>query len=81
VSGCALNNSGDIDHPILVDDDNDGLWSNMYLASLSYKYAITKDPYVKKRAQHTYEAIKRNHKVTGIPGLMARSTKPAGPYE
>ena len=44
-----------------------------YLAALSFQYAVTKDPQVKKWADETFEAIEILEKVTGVEGSIARS--------
>lgn len=44
-----------------------------YLATLSFQYAVTKDPLVKKWADESFEAIEILEKVTGVEGSIARS--------
>ena len=44
-----------------------------YLAALSFQYAVTNDPQVKKWANETFEAIEILEKVTGVEGSIARS--------
>eukprot|EP01116_Phalansterium_solitarium_P014972 TRINITY_DN3293_c0_g2_i1.p2 TRINITY_DN3293_c0_g2~~TRINITY_DN3293_c0_g2_i1.p2 ORF type:complete len:654 (+),score=269.04 TRINITY_DN3293_c0_g2_i1:3242-5203(+) len=53
--------------------DNDGLWTAVYVASQSFRYAVTKDPAVKQLAWQAFEAMEFLNNVTGIDGLMARS--------
>lgn len=43
------------------------------LAAYSYKYAITKDPKDRDLANQIFESIEKLEKVTGVPGLVARS--------
>ena len=43
------------------------------LAAYSHKYAITKDPKDRHIANQIFEAILKLEKVTGVPGLVARS--------
>ncbi len=43
------------------------------LAAYSHKYAITKDPKDRDIANKIFEAVLRLEKVTGVPGLVARS--------
>lgn len=43
------------------------------LAAYSYKYAITKDPNDREVADQIFGAILKLEKVTGVPGLVARS--------
>lgn len=58
--------------------DNDGLWTSIYVATQSFRYAVTKDPAVKQLAWKAFEAMEFLNNVTGIPGLMARSVLPVG---
>ncbi len=73
VSPSKLKTPGDLSTSRTVNNDNDGLWTSIYLAAESYRYAVTKDPEAKKSAIKTYEAMERLEIVTGIPGLPARS--------
>lgn len=60
--------------------DNDGLWTSMYLGSQAFRYAVTKEPAVKKHAWDLFETMERLIIVTGVNGLMARSyTYPSDP--
>lgn len=43
------------------------------LAAYSHKYAITKDPKDREIANQIFEAVLKLEKVTGVPGLVARS--------
>ncbi|MDB4583783.1 hypothetical protein N9164_11570 [Draconibacterium sp.] len=43
------------------------------LAAYSHKYALTKDPKDREIANQVFEAIVKCEKVTGVPGLVARS--------
>jgi hypothetical protein len=43
------------------------------LAAYSHKYAITRDPKDREIANQIFEAILKLEKVTGVPGLVARS--------
>jgi len=76
VSSSNLSAAGDLSSNKMTDSDNDGLWTAMYLAALSFKYAVTKDPDTKKLADYHFESLMRLEEVTGIPGLIARSIVP-----
>lgn len=78
VSECDLVYPGDLDLFIQKDSDNDGLWTGMYLASLSFKYAVTGDENVRQLADRHFDAMATLEGVTGIPGLIARSVVPYG---
>ncbi len=73
VSGSRLLTPGDLSTSQTGTDDNDGLWTSIYLAAECYRYAVTKDPEAKKNAVKAFEAMERLETVTGIPGFPARS--------
>lgn len=70
-----LTNGEDLTTNVLRDDDNDGLWTAMYLGSQCYRYAVTKDPHAKRCADRAAHALMRLESSTGIPGFYARSIK------
>jgi len=53
--------------------DNDGLWTSIYLAAESFRYAVTGDPKAKQNAKECYDALKRLEQLTGIAGFPARA--------
>jgi hypothetical protein len=65
--------AGDVTISRLGDNDNDGLWTAMYLGSQAYRYAATKDPAARKQARRALEALMRLEQITGRPGFPARS--------
>jgi len=73
VSGSRLLTPGDLSTSQTGTDDNDGLWTSIYLAAECYRYAVTKDPEAKKNAIKAFEAMERLETVTGISGFPARS--------
>lgn len=58
-----------------ANQEDGGNKSGPYLAALSYQYAVTKDKKIKALASKTFQAIDFLEKVTGTPGMMARSIK------
>lgn len=54
-------------------NDNNGLWTSIYLAGECFRYALTRDPAVKANAWKYFEGMEFLNNVTGIHGLMARS--------
>lgn len=64
---------GDLSSNQTTNNDNDGLWTSIYLAAECYRFSVTKDPEAKINALRTFEALERLETVTGIPGLPARS--------
>ncbi|MSU59343.1 MAG: hypothetical protein EXS35_14430 [Pedosphaera sp.] len=53
--------------------DNDGMWTALYIASQSYRYAVTKAPEAKAQAARSMQALLRLESITGIPGFPARA--------
>lgn len=68
-----LSVSGDLTSSKTKNEDNDGLWTSVYLAAECFRYAVTNDASAKKNAIRTYETLEHLETVTGIPGLPARS--------
>jgi hypothetical protein len=73
VSDSWLITSGDLSSSKTVTNDNDGLWTSIYLAAECYRYAVTKDPAARQNAIRAYEAMERLEAITGISGFPARS--------
>eukprot|EP01102_Stenamoeba_stenopodia_P019004 TRINITY_DN7060_c0_g4_i2.p1 TRINITY_DN7060_c0_g4~~TRINITY_DN7060_c0_g4_i2.p1 ORF type:complete len:802 (-),score=153.57 TRINITY_DN7060_c0_g4_i2:157-2529(-) len=73
VGGCNLQSFGNLSSWTPTTDDNNGLWSGIYLASQCFRYAVTGDPVAKQNAWTTFEAMEFLNNVTGIKGYMARS--------
>lgn len=73
IGECTLIEPGRLDTFVLRDNDNDGLWSAMYLAAECFRWAVTRDPEARQRAIRTFEALERLERITGIPGYPARS--------
>lgn len=73
VSDCAISTWGDPRTCVKGPNDNDGLWTTMYLSSQIFRYAITNDSSVRKTAWEHFQALYLLNQVTGIPGYPARS--------
>jgi hypothetical protein len=65
VSGCGMSKWGDPRTCIKGPDDNDGLWTSMYLSSQIFRYAITNDTKVKQSAWKHFKALDSLNQVTG----------------
>lgn len=78
VSQSALGLPGSLLHNRMKDSDNDGLWTGMYLASLCFRYAVTKEQEVRELAREHFNAMAFLEEVTMRPGLIARSVVPYG---
>jgi hypothetical protein len=55
-----------------------GLWTAMYLASQSYRWAVTRDPDALVNARAAVAGLHHLTAVTGIPGLYGRAYQRAG---
>ena len=44
---------------VLLDSDNDGLWSSFYLGAEAFRYAVTKDPKARENAWETFGTFER----------------------
>ena len=65
--------AGDVKTNQMVSTDNDGLWTAMYVAAESFRYAVTKAPDARANARTGMQALMRLESITGIPGFPARS--------
>ena len=73
VTNCGLRDPFDLKayrHDI---SDNDGLWTAMYVAAESFRYAVTGEEAAKEKASESLHAILELEKKTGIPGFPARA--------
>lgn len=55
-----------------------GLWTAMYLASQSYRWAATRDPEALENARTAAEGLHHLTAVTGVPGLYGRAYQRPG---
>jgi ligand-binding sensor domain-containing protein len=53
--------------------DNDGLWTALYIASQSFRHAVTKSPEARAQASRSMKALLRLESITGISGFPARA--------
>jgi hypothetical protein len=79
-STLALSEPGNLASGVLVDSDNDGLWTAMYLAGELFRYAVTKSDEALHNGYESFEAMERLNEITSIKGFPARSFERAG-YE
>jgi hypothetical protein len=72
---CALSMSkpGDLSTGTLVDSDNDGLWTSMYLAGELFRYAATKSDEVLQNCYESFDAMERLSQINHIEGFPSRS--------
>ena len=64
---------GDVSTSVTHDNDNDGLWTAVYLGAQAYRFAVTRDPEARARALRSMQLLMRLEEITGIPGFPARS--------
>ncbi|MCA9073748.1 MAG: hypothetical protein KDA93_01855 [Planctomycetaceae bacterium] len=74
---CRLEKPGDLSTYQPMDTDNDGMYTGLYLAGESYRYAVTKAPDAKTNAQEAFRALEFLQQVTGTPGFVARTVVPS----
>jgi len=77
-SALAMSVPGDLSSGTLIDTDNDGLWTAMYLAGELFRYSVTKSDEALRNCYESFEAMERLSQITSIPGFPARSFDRAG---
>src|SRR5215471_4599748 len=68
-----LQTPGDLSTNKTASTDNDGLWTQMYIAAEAFRYKVTGEADARANARQGFEAMLRLEEITGIPGLHARS--------
>jgi hypothetical protein len=68
-----LQTPGDLSTNRTVSSDNDGLWTQMYIAAEAFRYKVTGEADARANARQGFEAMLRLEEITGIPGFHARS--------
>jgi hypothetical protein len=68
-----LRTPGVLDGAVQEISDNDGLWTSLYIASQSFRYAATQSAEAKSNAWRSMQALLRLESITGIPGFPARA--------
>lgn len=77
VEACRLEKPGDLSTFKPMDTDNDGLFTGLYLAAESYRYAVTKAADAKANAREAFAGMEFLQTVTGTPGFVARTVIPS----
>lgn len=72
-SSVQLRKAGDLASLELIDTDNDGLWTSMYLAGELFRYAATQSEEAKQNALEAFVAMERLIEISGIEGFPART--------
>lgn len=74
VTGCDLKKPGDPAAGYTpVASDNDGLWTALYVAAESFRYAVTRSPEARQYARESMNALLDLVRLTGVPGFPART--------
>ncbi len=69
---------GDLSSGTLVDSDNDGLWTSMYLGSQVFRYAVTHSTDALKNVKSAFDAMERLFLINNIEGFPSRSYERKG---
>jgi len=77
-SSLAMSKAGDLSTGTLIDSDNDGLWTAMYLAGELFRYASTKSENVLQNCYESFEAMERLYSINPLKGFPSRSFERAG---
>ncbi len=77
-SAFVMSTPGDLATGTLIDQDNDGLWTAMYLAGELFRYAVTKSDEALRNCYESFEALERLSEITPMAGFPARSFERAG---
>lgn len=73
VTGCTLERPGDLTSWRHNIDDNDGLWTAMYVAAQSFRYAVTGSDDARDKARRSLYALFELERLTPISGYPARA--------
>jgi len=70
---------GDVTSGIMEDSDNDGLWTSMYLAGETFRYAVTKSGEALQNVRESLDAMERLYTINGLnSGFPSRSFERRG---
>lgn len=73
VTSVSLENPGDLSSAVHNASDNDGLWTALYIAAESFRYAVTGEVEAKKLAEKSMRALMRLEEITPVDGFPARA--------
>ena len=69
---------GDITSAEMIDTDNDGTWSNYYMASQAFRFGVTAESEARTNAWRTFQAMERLEKLPELKGFPARTFERTG---
>lgn len=75
VSHCEFPEPADFENFIHEASDNDGLWTGVYLAAESFRWAVTKDEEARRYLKRSLRALAFLEEITPIPGFVARAAR------
>jgi hypothetical protein len=77
---CEINylKPGDLTTAQAVDNDNDGLWTTLYLGSQAFRFATTGEEIAKRYAWESFEAFERLLTVNPLKGFPSRTFERKG---
>ena len=70
--------NGDVTTGSMEDSDNDGLWTSMYLAGETFRYAVTRSDEALQNIHESLDAMERLYTINKIPGFPSRSFERRG---
>lgn len=70
--------NGDLSSGSLVDSDNDGLWTSMYLAAEAFRYSVTNSPEALQNIRESMDAMDRLFSINPVDGFPSRSFERRG---
>jgi hypothetical protein len=79
-SAFVMSKPGDLSTGTLVDQDNDGLWTAMYLAGEVFRYAVTGSEEALRNCHESFDAMERLAYINPLEGFPSRSFERRG-YE
>jgi hypothetical protein len=77
-SELSLSTPGDPSTAQMIDTDNDGTWSNYYMASQAFRFGSTGDPAARSNAWETFAALERLESINKLGGFPARTYERLG---
>jgi hypothetical protein len=62
----------------MIDTDNDGTWSNYYMASQAFRFGATGDEQARRNAWETFAALERLEEINPLEGFPSRTFERSG---
>ncbi len=69
---------GDLSTAKATDNDNDGLWTTLYLGSQAFRYATTGEEVAKRYVWESFEAFERLLSINSLKGFPSRTFERSG---